>query len=450
MVFRRRLIFWLAKEYIKKWSKTILFFFSAGLVVFFGLWILITQYKVSIPHIKKETIGVVGAYTPTTLPGYITNDLAKGLTKISSEGKILPNLATDWEIKDNGKTYIFHLKKGQYLTNKKPFNAYSVQYNFSDAAVQRPKRDTIIFILKDRYSPFLTTVSRPIFTNGYVGVGSYTLKKLKLNGTFVQSLELVPLKNADDIKSYQFYPTTDALKTAFMLGDITQARGLSDDNFRKVPFSKFSNVEVKQGVNTEQLVTLFYNTKDPYLSDRDVRVGLTYGLPDVFPYGKRAYTFYPQTSWAYSPQFSFTQDLEHAKQLTDSLRAASPSSVLILSIKTLAKYETTAEIIKREWEKIGIQSIIEIVDTVPNSFQIFLGEYTLPKDPDQYMLWHSRQEDNITNYENKRIDKLLEDGRKTVNVEERKKMYADVQKYLLADSPAAFLYFPYDYTITRK
>jgi DNA segregation ATPase FtsK/SpoIIIE-like protein len=66
------------------------------------------------------------------------------------------------------------------------------------------------------------------------------------------------------------------------------------------------------------------------------------------------------------------------------------------------------------------------------------------------VITNSKQANNITGYENKRIDKLLEDGRKTISQTERKKIYDDLQKYLLADAPAAFLYFPYEYTVTRK
>ena len=87
-------------------------------------------------------------------------------------------------------------------------------------------------------------------------------------------------------------------------------------------------------------------------------------------------------------------------------------------------------------------------------FQVYLGDFTVPKDPDQYMLWHSDQESNITKFRSLRIDKLLEDGRKTVAVKERKRIYDDFQKYLLddavIDTPASFLYFPYTYTLKRR
>ena len=102
------------------------------------------------------------------------------------------------------------------------------------------------------------------------------------------------------------------------------------------------------------------------------------------------------------------------------------------------------------WKKIQIDTNIEVVESIPDNFQIFLGDFYVPLDPDQYMIWHSVQDNNISKYENKRIDKLLEDGRKETDINTRKKIYADFQKYLIDDSPVTFLYFPYEYEISRK
>ena len=38
---------------------------------------------------------------------------------------------------------------------------------------------------------------------------------------------------------------------------------------------------------------------------------------------------------------------------------------------------------------------------------MFLGDINLSKDPDQYVLWHSQQNSNISGYKNLRIDKLF-------------------------------------------
>ena len=83
---------------------------------------------------------------------------------------------------------------------------------------------------------------------------------------------------------------------------------------------------------------------------------------------------------------------------------------------------------------------------------MLLAFWKLPADPDQYFFWHSTQVKggNITGLKNVRIDKLLEDGRKTLNPADRKKEYVDFQKILADELPAAFLYYPYSYTVERK
>ncbi|MCL5970781.1 MAG: ABC transporter substrate-binding protein, partial [Patescibacteria group bacterium] len=157
IILRRRLLFWLIKAYIKRWRKTIFFSFGLGLIFFF---ILITVSRFIIPKIpmgKKERIGVVGAYSLNNLPLFILKDISTGLTTILDNGNVKPGIAKNWEIKDGGKTYIFNLNTNLYFNDGKNIDSYSIQYNFSDAKIERPEKYKIIFKLKESFSPFLST-----------------------------------------------------------------------------------------------------------------------------------------------------------------------------------------------------------------------------------------------------------------------------------------------------
>jgi peptide/nickel transport system substrate-binding protein len=174
-------------------------------------------------------------------------------------------------------------------------------------------------------------------------------------------------------------------------------------------------------------------------------------MPDVFSYGQRNYGSFSPNSWVSENGLTtYSQDFEHAKLLLGESANSSQSSTFTLELKALPEYAKLAEQIKLLWAKIGIKTNIKIVDSFPSDFEVFLGEFNVSKDPDQYTLWHSSQTNNITHYVNLRIDKLLEDGRQTIDIAGRQKIYSDFQKYLLDDPPATFLYFPYEYTITRK
>ena len=67
-------------------------------------------------------------------------------------------------------------------------------------------------------------------------------------------------------------------------------------------------------------------------------------------------------------------------------------------------------------------------------------------DPDQYDIWHSsktkEKEFNFVSYANPEVDELLESGRRTFDMNERKKAYFRMQEILADELPYIFLYVP--------
>lgn len=454
-VIRKRLIFWLIKAYIKKWGKTILFSFLAGLIIFFALLLISKYYSRIIPLSHIQTIGLVGAYTEDALPSEITDKLSSGLTTIAANGTIEPGLASSWDVLDNGKTYRFHLKHGLFFSDGQEVNSQTVNYNFSDVTESTPDKYTIIFTLKEPYAPFLVTVSKPIFDRGFSGVGNYRLTKIDTSSNFVQSLTLVSKENVQDVINYEFYPTEDSLETAYLLGEISEIEDFSSGSFNISGLQKFSNTTYTKSTDYTQLVTLFFNNDDGNLSNKKLRLSLMYAIPTSFPDGQTASSLYSPYSIYYNKGLDTrSQDFAHAKLLLQPSSTSSLSGQVklpsTLIIKTDKKYNDVAQLIAAAWSQLGVKTQVEDVYGIPNDFQVYLGDFSIPQDPDQYTLWHSDGPDNITHYKNLRIDELLEDGRKTVDVNQRKTIYNDFQKYLLEDAPAVFLYYPTEYTIIRK
>lgn len=444
VVIRRRLIFWLVKAYIKKSKKIIILSFFAGLLIFFASLFGARYFKTLLTLQRPPVVGVAGSYEQDDLPPIVVKKLSRGLTKIETDAAVNMDLAKNYNIKDNGKTYTFTLPENLSFNDGSKFEAQNIVYNFSDVSIERPDKSTIIFKLKDAYAPFLATIARPTFNKNFVGVGDYFIKDIEFNGEFVQSLTLGLKKNRFETVKFIFYPTEQALKTAFALGEVTEVGGLTSPDFENTSFSKFPHTEVKKVTNYSKLVTLFYNTADSVLSDPKIRLALNYALTDEFKTGEKAYL-------PYSPKsIYFNKDIAQREQDTDHAELLLPDKKPTLTISTLVKYNTTAKDVASSFEKVGIKTTVKEVDEVPTQFQIFLGDFNVPNDPDQYSLWHTGQASNITRYKDLRIDKLLEDGRKTVNVEERKKIYKDFQRFLLEDMPASFLYFPHEYNVKRN
>ncbi len=450
MAVNKRLVFWLVKAYIKKWRKTIFFFFIFGLLFFFILQFFLPTLIAKFPLVQKETIGVVGAYTVETLPQYILEDVSRGLTKVDSHGNILPNLASSWEIQDSGKTYIIHLKQNQRFSDGSIVTSDSLSFPYSDVTVLRPNPTTLVFRLKEPYAPFLAALSKPVFKSGFIGNGDWQIKEIKVNGTFVSSLTEVGVKQQFRVRVYQFYPTQESLRLAFVLGNISSAIGLTDISFLQTSLASFPNATITKNTDYQQLVTLFYNTQDKDLSNKSLRDALSFALPASFAEGERALSPIPPLSFAYQQNTLYLPDKDHANLLLATIKQDTKANIPQFTISVLPKYEKVAREIIKSWNDVGVRAKMNVVLSKPDSFQMFLGNFNEPLDPDQYTLWHSDQENNITKFNSNRIDQLLEDGRKTINQQTRLKLYADFQKYLMDEAPASFLYFPYTYTVTRK
>lgn len=450
IVIKRRLIFWLIKAYLKRWGRIFILCFLVGLGIFFLLKLFFPYIIAAFTGVSKETIGIVGTYTFDSLPDIVRKDVSSGLTKINADGSVSPDIAQSWTITDSGKTYTFNLKHSVRFIDGTPVTSKEIPYSFSNVSVTRPDSYTIVYKLKDSYSPFLVTVARPIFKSGFVGIGPYAIKKAETNGPFIQSLTLTSNDRTPALKIYVFYPTEDALKVAYALGEITTAENITTISFKDTTFTKFPHTHIVKSTNYEQLVAIFYNTQDKNLSDKKLRDALSYALPNEFSGGERAISSIPPISWAYNNGIDRSQDYAHAKLLLNASVGESAAQYPEFVISTLPKFLSTAKAIQSSWKQLGIQSKIQIVDSLPQTFQVYLGSFTVPKDPDQYTLWHSFQENNITNFKSTRIDTLLEDGRKTVGQPDRLKIYQDFQKYLQDEQPASFLYFPYNYSVNRK
>lgn len=445
---RRRYYFWLIRAYIKKWRKTILLSLLIGVAFFFVAVSTLNFYLFPMFQKKVQRIGYYGFYTPKNLPKDITSNISLGLTKVSAKGEVMPSAASYWEIKNDGRSYIFHLTHGLKFHDDKDFTVENLNLNFKDVSKKNIDKYTVEYNLASNYSPFLVTVAEPVFKKNLVGLGEYKVGKLDLNAGFVKSIVLVNKDDNTIRKNILFYPSQSALKTAFALGEIDRAIGLSDLQFKNDNLGKWRNIVTEKNLNYDTLVTLFYNNASNELSNKKLRQALDYSIPENFDEGLRAFSPIPPTSIYFSKSQNYgITGVDIAKTV---LASSNFDKKKVLEISTFEEYENVAKKIQAAWKRIGVQSKIKIVNEIPTDFEIFLYPFEIPSDPDQYELWHSGRVSNITHYKNLRTDKLLEDGRLTNDVEKRKLIYSDFQKYLIDDVPASFLYFPNNYTLIRK
>lgn len=413
-------------------SATLAFIFFLFQKKFLGI------YKNFFPPEKR--VGILGRYNLNNLPEEISLLTSFGLTRLSTNGSPLPAAAKAWEIENQGKRYIFKLNTELVWHDGSKLKASDINYNIKGIQISYPDEKTVVFELKDPFSPLPVLVSKPLFKKKIIGLGDYKIQKLRFTSNYLSMLKLKSKRERRTI-IFKFYPNQNALKNAIKLREVDCAKGISNVE----EFQKWKHIEITPYRDTKRYVALFFNTrKDPF-SNKQFRQFLAYGFrkPEL---RIRATGPIPPSSWAYNKNVKIYQfNPEHALKILKNSDLEKATKDLTINITTTVELVTWAERIKEDWERyLKIKSNIRVVPVItPSSeFDVILGYGASPDDPDQYFFWHTDQPGNITGYSNPRIDKLLEEGRRVFTKEERKKIYYDFQRFLLEDIPAIFLFHP--------
>ncbi|MFA5173247.1 MAG: ABC transporter substrate-binding protein [Candidatus Paceibacterota bacterium] len=122
----------------------------------------------------------------------------------------------------------------------------------------------------------------------------------------------------------------------------------------------------------------------------------------------------------------------------------------------------TANYLEKAWREIGVKTNIIIIspeeinnDAIKNrNYELLIFGNILGGSPDIFSFWHSSEKLhpglNLSLFENKTVDKLIEEIRKTSDEEERIGDLSALQSLIGKDVPAVFLYSPYYVYITSK
>lgn len=433
---------WIFQAFFKRHYRI----FALGLTLGIVLTVILLNFVKILPkNVTRETIGIVGDYYLDKLPTVVLSKLSMGLTTVSPDGQPLPGLASSWNVSPDLSVYTFYLTPQLQWSDGKPLKGDQIDYHFKDATMKALSTSTVQIILKESYTPLPVVVSRPLFRNELVGVGPYSVSSFKTSGDNVTELNLIALpKTERNNLTYRFYPTEETALTAWELGEVKKVEDVSI-----LPRPGW-NATIDKTIKTDRFVALFFNLDDPGVQDKSFRQALAYAIKTKTPpETKRALGPISPDSWTFNPNLK-PYDYDRAKAIQLISKIATSSASIHLTISTFPSLLSTADSIKKDWQDLGIKVDTQVVSSLPDTFQILLITQATPPDPDQYNLWHSTQTTtNLTHLKNPKVDKLLEDGRKTEGMAARKKIYFDFQKTITEDLPAIFLYHPITYTINR-
>jgi len=217
---------------------------------------------------------------------------------------------------------------------------------------------------------------------------------------------------------------------------------------------------------------LGYNLRRPLFQDVRVRQALSYAINKqeivdgvLLGLGQPATGPYKPDSWMYNPKVRrYDYDPDKARALLaeagwrdsdgDGIldKAGQPFAFTIVTNQGNDLRVKSGEIIQRRFRDVGVDVKLRVIEWAsflkefinPGNFDATILGWSTGPEPDQYDIWHSSKtgprELNFIAYQNAEVDRLLEEGRRTFDQAERKRVYDRFQEILAEEQPYTFLY----------
>lgn len=427
----------------------------------------------------------------------VIDQIYQGLLEINSKLQLKPALATSWTISQDGLTYTFNLRRGVKFDNGREMTSADVVYSFH--RIMDPKTGSplasrfnkvtsvkaigpyqVQFTMKAPFAPFLSNLpylyvvpKEVVEANGNlqkvaVGTGPYELD------TVVPDTYVLLKANPD------FYipgePKLAELKYNIVPEASTQAAGIRTGAFGLLPDIDPTTAETLKRVPNVSVLSapdlspsrLGLNVSKPPLSDPRVReaINMAINRPDLIA---SVYLGHAQAGGVISPSLSdwavptselacYTYNPARAKQLLAEAGYPNGFSMTVIGFSRIKVVPELAQVLQAQLAKVGIRVKIDIqpfgtfVQNWRNSnFDGFVSLSGGAIDPDTllYRVYHTGGSANVYHYSNPTVDKLLDEGETTVNQAKRHEIYAQLQRSLSCDGPAATLAYGTLYTAVR-
>ena len=420
----------------------------------------------------------------------LAHSVFSALVVLNNNSEIVGDLAKDWTISEDNKTYTFHLWENVKWHDGEPFTAEDVKFTFEkiianngilakDLAVidsiTCPDDNTLVIVTKEPTAPFLASLawygntilpkhiydtdedwtSIPAATSHPIGTGPYKFVD------YQTGVSITLEKNEDYFRGVPevdrivvtFNSDADSTYQAFLNGEIdfisnvpssAVADLLANDNYSVGVLSAARRFQMCFNMDGEITSNLAVRQAVARSLDREeISLKGTNGLQAP------AYGFYPPfLEWAYNDQVDIgEQDYEAAiKILEDAgfIRDDTGNFLhLSLLVFTGGTYADCARVIRSQLANVGIDVTIEVLEEGSWVERVFSKNYDLcilagnqgPDPNNMSTRVGTGGSLNVSFYSNPEVDELLAQARVLTVNEERGALYKKVQEILSVDLP---------------
>ena len=426
-------------------------------------------------------------------PSLVFDEIYDTLLRRDRDGKIVPGLATGYEVASDNLSIVFTLRHGVMLHHGREFEAKDVVFTFerlldpkfaspwasqlsSIEKVEAVDEYTVRMWLKQPFAPILSIVATPWYTAivPYDFAPDHNLNQ-KASGTGPFMLvEYVPDDHVTLKANPKYweagFPCVDGIRfnivpdpqsqiSAFRQGNADMVV-LNDPKFIPTLRGKsgITMIEPAGAVNESGLAI---NTAEGPTADVRVRRALSLGIDRkalidtvLFGFGQIG-TKIPCGEAPYGwcegvdPPLPYYQyDPDAAKKL---LSEAGYANGLDLTMQVSLPLDVqTGEVLAEQWEKIGVNLKLERIADFNQQLNNYihvkdqLSIVTLVWQPDPhsdvYQIYYSTSKINLGKFSDPQLDALLDAGKAELDTAMRVQIYKDVQR-LIADQ--AYMLYPF-------
>jgi len=433
----------------------------------------------------QEAVGLDPALVTANSSFEIIQAVYEQLVGFDANNQPRPELAAEWENPDD-RTFIFRLQDGATFHNGRPLTSADVKFSFERildpataspwlsqfepiASIDTPDDRTVQLNLKQPYGPLLATLAANYaaivpqdggdLQTTMVGTGAFALTE------YVQDTETRMQAHSSYWQggmprlaelTYRILPDESSRLAAIRTGEIGLTSLASP-----AAVSLASREEGLQVVtqDTTDYYLLGINTQQPPFDNVKVRQALSLAVDrqavlDAVFFGEGHVTgpIVPTLGdWA-SPVDQlplYAPDPERAKTLLAEAGLDDNFELSILASPLYPEFINIALVLQSQLAEVGITVTLDQVEWGTfidrwraRDFTTFVSSNGSGNDPDRalYPAFHTGGSVNAFQFTDPEIDRLLDEGRTTVDPARRHETYAQVEGLIADAAPALFLF----------
>lgn len=446
----------------------------------------------------KDTVRIGLSLAPSSLDPTSTAEIVvaqvlhynvlEGLVQLDEKGNVEPCLAREWQISDDGRTYIFHIKPNVFFHNGRELNANVVKYSLERAISLKEKNKLYkpffsgvekILVLDDKTvaiqieHPDPLTLFRLAESPAAIvhpetvdQLGTYPIGTGPFQFVEYKNKEKIVLKKSDDYHVNQLI-RIDLIEYYFIPSPEEQVKAIKSNRIdllfhmtalNTCEFQNNSQYEVLRGDSTSKVLLAINNKKEP-LNHLKVRQALSHAIDRealireaYLGQGRAIGSHYAVNEIGYIDLTSvYPFDIEKAKSLLAEANVELPIS-LNLSLPPTPYAMAGGPVIVEALKEIGIH--INLVQLSWDDWlsTVFKGDFDLSlilhAEPLDYYIY--ADSNYYFGYSSPEFDQLLKGYNQIYNPRSQRQALQEIQRKLVDDAVNVWLFTPEIATVVRR